>query len=292
MPASSFFHVGNLLFLMTVAYGFPILIIREIVIRKNFGLLGLLVLGIMYGLYNEALLAKTIFHPFRSPVDTFTTYGLIDSIRIPWVFAITFWHALFAVVFPIALTHLLFSKQAQESWIKLRTMWILGIFSLGIGCWIFFVDNSPVAFPEVVRHFFFIILAWLSLWWVAKRVSATPLLSFTTHSFRSWRAVLLGFLLFLGLFFIPILISAFKLPLVLFYGYFLVALFFACRKLHTLPLTDKKTLVLIGLGGQMTIAAYGLTVGNIEKIITSVIFMIIFGAMLIWLLREPKSTTD
>src|SRR5579864_6219810 len=108
-PIGLFFRPWDFLLLVTVGYGFPILVIREIAARKKLGLLGLFFLGVAYGLYNEALIAGTVFSGFNSPVATFASYGLIGNIRIPWMLTISFWHALYAVIYPIVFISYLWS---------------------------------------------------------------------------------------------------------------------------------------------------------------------------------------
>ena len=43
------------------AYGLPVLVIRDFALRQQLGLAGLLLLGLAYGIINEALLAKNGF---------------------------------------------------------------------------------------------------------------------------------------------------------------------------------------------------------------------------------------
>src|SRR6266699_1010025 len=77
-------------------YGIPVLILREVAARRKFGLLGLWCLGLIYALYNEGLFAQTLFYPHHAPLDTFSTYGLVANVRIPFALWISFWHGLFS----------------------------------------------------------------------------------------------------------------------------------------------------------------------------------------------------
>lgn len=98
-----------------MGYGFPVLVIREIAVRRNLGLLALFALGVIYGIYNEGFVARTIsIEPFHTPVDAFAAYGLVGNIRIPWALTITTWHALHAAIYPIAFAHYLFPGSASH----------------------------------------------------------------------------------------------------------------------------------------------------------------------------------
>ena len=289
MAASSFFPVGNLLILMTVAYGFPILIIREIVIRKQLGLPGLIVLGIMYGFYNEGLLAKTIFNPFHSPIEVFASYGLVGQIRLPWVLLITIWHAFFAVIYPISLTHLMFPQKARDTWLGPKALWLTGLFSFAIGSVIFFCDNSPVEFPEVFRHFMILLLVWIILGSIALRVPRTAASSYPINPARGRGAVILGALFFCFLVFIPIILTGLAAAPMVYYGYFLMIVFFFYQRLRNIPLLNARCLTLMGLGSQLATAfmliLLSLKSMDHERFLAGILF---FTGILLFLFKLQK----
>ena len=72
---SVFFNPGTFLFLF-LGYGVPVLLIREFVVRYNFGLAGTFALGMAYGVFNEGFLAKTMILGTTSPFQPSTITGI------------------------------------------------------------------------------------------------------------------------------------------------------------------------------------------------------------------------
>lgn len=278
-PASAFFQPWLFLLLATVGYGFPVLVIREIAIRKNFGLLGLFFLGVAYGLYNEALVARTIFNPFHSPVDTFAIYGLIGNIRIPWALTISFWHALHAVIYPIAFVSYLWPDHAREPWINKKAAWFLGLGSVIFGILTFF--SGPPANPRgEVGDFIFIILSWALLWWLSNRFSGTPKIALPDKTSFNWKIPSFGIGLYVVLFFLPLIFSKLNLGLILFVTYFLLITIFFIRKFSMIQEVPVEKLVLIGLGGEIPVALFAILIslpfGRMDQVLVDLVFLAAF----------------
>ena len=101
LPASQFFQPQVYVFLATVGYGFPILLLREFAVRRRLGLAGLFMLGLVYGIFNEGILARTFYLASNVPIKTFDGYGYVFGVAIPWAITISIWHALHSFVYPI-----------------------------------------------------------------------------------------------------------------------------------------------------------------------------------------------
>lgn len=127
IPFFSFFNPGILLFLVTVGYGLPVLVIRELAVRFQFGFLSLLSLGIIYGLYNEGLIARTLIRNTDVPLSAFNGEILVGGLNLGFLFVITLAHALQAVVYPILATHLVFPGMRNVPWLSKKVTWLLGI---------------------------------------------------------------------------------------------------------------------------------------------------------------------
>jgi len=277
-----------LLLLLTMGYGFPILVIREIIIRKNLGLLGIFFLGIIYGLYNEGLVARTIFNHFHAPIDTFAVYGLVENIRIPWTLTITFWHALHALIYPLAFVHYLYPTHSQESWIGKKTAWFLAILVLAFGSVVFFLPSSEKISGQL-NHYIFMILSCLVLWFISKKMYA-PKISYTETPF-SWRKIGFGILLYLIITFVPILFAGLKLPLVLFIIYFGLMTFWGIRKLSKTPEIALFNIVMIGIGSAFANSIFvfvgAVATLSLDRFISSSLFLII---LLVISLRLKKKS--
>jgi hypothetical protein len=57
-----FFNPGNFL-ILSLPYGFGAILCRELVVRWKKGLLGLLLLGIAYSIYEEGIVVHSFFNP-------------------------------------------------------------------------------------------------------------------------------------------------------------------------------------------------------------------------------------
>lgn len=293
-PPSAFLNPGLFLMLVTVGYGFPVLVIREIAVRKNFGLLGLFFLGIIYGLYNEGLGSRTIFHPFYSPVDTFATYGLISNIRLPWVLTISVWHALHAVIYPIAFVHYLFPARSSEPWLGKKTIWFLGIITLFFGT-LSFIDNNPQGIRGQPVHLIFIFISWIFLWFLAKRFSGAVKISTQASTAFSWKIPRLGIVLYLVLFLAVLIFSKINLPPLLFFLYFIFLAIFIVRRLSKITEIALDKLVLVALGGEIPVALFTILItlpfGMLEQAITGFIFIIIFAAAIFRLRKKFRAVS-
>lgn len=284
---SKFFNPGVFLFLITLGYGIPVLLIREIAVRMALPLVPVFVLGCMYGLYNEAFLAKTVFHPGHSPIDTFAQYGLIDNIRVPWTLVISAWHALFAVIYPIALVHWLYPRQAAAPWIR-PVYWVpLGTLCLGLGGILYFKKTGTVPIAGTPRHLVFLALAWVLLAGATVGLARVPKTRMELAPSK-WRPPRQGVLFYLLLLFVPVLLAGAAVPVVMFYLFFGGALWFCLRKLRAYSVAQPANLVRLGFGGQgataILLVLLGLANRDVERAVTGALFFFVFA---LGLLRGP-----
>ncbi|MES2776031.1 MAG: hypothetical protein V4722_17775 [Bacteroidota bacterium] len=99
IPAKELFRPKLFLMLATLVYG-PVLLLRELALRWNLRLAGYIVLGLVYGIYNEGLLGKTFFQQ-QIANTTFVDYGFVGGTNLPWAAVISVFHAFYAFLFPI-----------------------------------------------------------------------------------------------------------------------------------------------------------------------------------------------
>ncbi len=176
-PMTLFFLPGIFFPYVTLLYGFPVLVLREVAVRGKLGVLGLWCLGLIYALYNEGLRAETLFSPLDSPVDTFSSYGLVADIRLPFTVWISFWHGLFSVATPVLVVGYLFPAVADEPWLPLKATWSLAILSVAtaVPYFLFVGDASNTEDARtLIVHFTFLVVAGVVLWFVAGRLPRTP----------------------------------------------------------------------------------------------------------------------
>lgn len=128
---SSIIELANPLFLLIqmVFYGFPVLLIREAVIKWNLGLVGLFILGFAYGLFNEGVIATTFAQTTTLLGETPVTQ-FIGGLNPFWVIFVSIWHSLFAVMFPLGFIQYIY--QEKTSWLTRRTVsWFITTLVLG-----------------------------------------------------------------------------------------------------------------------------------------------------------------
>lgn len=153
--------------LMTVAYGLPILLLREIWVRHNSALRGLFWLGLIYGLMNEGILAHTITQVSGDPLTHFIGYDEAFGIHWAWGSLIVPWHAFYSVTFMILLSHLWFPAMANTPWLGKWGMRILATLNLLLLSLYFLIHSE--ARPAPVAAFFIYIALMAFFFWRGTR---------------------------------------------------------------------------------------------------------------------------
>ncbi len=172
------------------AYGLPVLCIREFAVRRNLGFIGLFLLGLSYGIVNEALLAKSLFRDTGVPVDVYESYGFSFGIQWAWAAFILPWHAVASTMLPIAFAHQALPQVANAPWLGKRLTQALA-FLLFILISVFYLYEDTSALPRsplMLGQLWAAIaaLAFLSTVFPAKRIQVPPV-------FSRWRQAALGF---------------------------------------------------------------------------------------------------
>lgn len=124
-------------FLLTaLTYGVPMLLIREFAVAQRLDTLGIVVLGLGYGIFNEGIIAKTLTSPGGEGVLSFAGYGQVGPVQMGLVVFIVFWHALHSVLYPILLAHWLYPDAARVRWFESPrgriVQWLLVAITLGL----------------------------------------------------------------------------------------------------------------------------------------------------------------
>ena len=171
------------------AYGIPVLLIRDFAHRHSLGLTGLFLLGLGYGIINEALLAKTVFRSVDVPVDIFDGYGFVAGLQWAWAGFILPWHAMASVILPIVLTHRSFPETATQTWLGRKTAVIIALVMVGLIS-VFFLLEDTTGLPGPAPMLAILWTVIFALAAVALRLPRKPLTS--AASPRPWQLVLLG----------------------------------------------------------------------------------------------------
>lgn len=276
-PITIFINPVIFLLFLTVGYGFPVLLIREVAFRKNLNVFGLFALGIIYGIYNEGLLAKTLLDLHHSPILAFADYGIVGTIRLPWMLIITVWHSLYAVIFPIMFVRYLFPLASRETWLGKKTMAIVLSLSLMFGLLAYF-DTLPNNPSGTLGSLIFFVVVCLLLWNIAKHLVHKPFILNEGALQLSWKKYIgTGFGINGVFFLVPLLLgAAFHISLGIFVLYYLSLLALFARKVKRIETISLLAMVYVGIGAMMAMAVLGIFSGKGLYVLTSCISLIVF----------------
>ena len=263
-------------------YGFPALLLREWAIRCNVSLSGLLVAGFGYGLYNEGLVAKTIFLNHKVPWNLFNGRIGWGSVNWGWLLVICTYHALFSIVTPILLTEKLRPHTARQTWLSRRSILALSGATILISTG--YHSNKPITSP---MGFY---LLWLA---IAAGVLTGSLCRGTWHShsnsFNPRTQVWVGafclpsLLLLSGAFAHGLFFLVFALI------WLVIALFYAWNAYQT----GGQGTILLGLGAYMGMSAMNVIFAHfVAKVVGTLAFLFIAYCLRKYkpLLTLPKQT--
>lgn len=275
VPAPQFFEPRIFLGLATIGYGLPVLVLRELAVRWRAGVAGRIALGLVYGLYNEGLIARTLFLPVHVPIQVFDHYGFFGGINFSWAAVILVWHAFHAFLFPLLLVHAIFPAAAREPWVPARYGWVMAALLFIVASLAFF-RSDPIN-PRPTPFLYVGLLAAMAalVFWarhlpVETAPSSTPI--------RIWLAGLSGMVFVVSFFLLPILWAHFQVHPMFYFIYVVanlaVALVLLQRK-GTMP-----ALLFFGLGAELTTALFCLAGaighGSLVNLITDLIFCGLF----------------
>jgi hypothetical protein len=118
------------LILLFGSYGSGAVLARELTVRWQKGFPSTLLLGAVYGMFNEALATGGFFDPhFYSVVGNgLVNYGRWGGVNVIWAMQITIFHAVFSIAVPIIIINALFPAFARRPLVSNRSL--LGFFSL------------------------------------------------------------------------------------------------------------------------------------------------------------------
>ncbi|HKV06166.1 MAG TPA: hypothetical protein VJO53_13805 [Candidatus Acidoferrales bacterium] len=203
---------------LIAAYSLPLLVIRELAVRRRLGIAGLLSLGLAYGILNEGLLAQTLLRAQGVPVRNFDHYLYAGGVNYSWAFVIVPWHALLAVVLPLTLLAWWYPACSQVTWLGRRTFAILGAFVLASVVFLVLVRK-----PHAQMRSFLVVMAVLV---VASLILPRGRQTQIRKEGRGAAAFAFGIVLYLAFFLGPILLAAIHIPPV-WYFFLIVAVFAA-----------------------------------------------------------------
>ena len=293
MPPQVFFNPVVFLLLTTVVYGFPVLLLREFACRNRLGISGLLCLGLVYGIINEGIFAKTFYLTVNVPINTFDHYGYIAGISIPWAITVSVWHSLHALWCPIIATYYFFPAHREQRWLTRANVWWLAVPTVAVNMLVFFSHNQAHA-PGQVPHLVLMLIGMGLLLWLAIKASRSGQL--TGGACFCLKPLAWGVASFLVLLLVPVLLSKGKVAPVLFYGYFAIVFALVAGWLARRPSIPIMTCLLFMIGNNLMtvlIAMPGaLRRAGILQLVADGLMVIAFALLLVRLKQDAHIQND
>lgn len=202
-PPHALLHPSIDVFLIAV-YSLPILLIRELSVRWSLRTSGLFLLGLAYGLLNEGLVAQTLIRYQHVPMPNFDRYVCAAGINFSWAALILPWHALMAVIFPIALLGWWFPSCAGAEWLSKK--WFAALTVIVAGGVVFLgVARAP---HFQMRIFLLAMAALVGCAYLLRSQAILP----SRDGIRSFRSFALGAIFYVALFGGATIFAARKTP--------------------------------------------------------------------------------
>ncbi len=131
---SLFEFVNPLAFVLTsLPYGFGAIICRELTVRWRKGWFSLVLLGIAYGLFEEFVVARSVWDPSWAELGAIRDYSYWHGLTWTYAEVLLHFHLTVSILTPVILTELLFPERRGERWVTNRQL--AGCF-VGLGLWI------------------------------------------------------------------------------------------------------------------------------------------------------------
>jgi hypothetical protein len=263
---------------LVAAYGFPVLLVREIYVRRRLGFTGLFLLGLAYGILNEGVVAQTLLT--SAPIPELAGYGEALGIHFAWSLIIVVWHAFHSVIFPLAIVHFLFPESSGKSWIQWKKASLLAIPVYALGFVLSLYTNA-------LGYFIAFSAAMAVLSAVAIKLPGMPeLLRIKTKpSFSSRNALSAGIILgFLNFWAMPIMAGT-GLPAAVSISIELLFISGTIVLLKMKGWTEPPGIVLYAIGSYLVFNTFGL-IFMLGKSPVEAISCIVFYVFFAWLARK------
>ena len=125
--------INPLSFLITaLPYGFGAIICRELKIRWGKGWLSLVLLGIAFGIYEEAIVARSFFDPAWAELGALREYSFWQGVTWLWAEVLIHFHLTISILSSVVLTEIIYFNRRNERWVG---HWGLAACFIGLGLW-------------------------------------------------------------------------------------------------------------------------------------------------------------
>lgn len=285
ITTTSFFKPRVFFMFAVLVYG-PVLLLRELAVRWNLSLAGYILLGLVYGIYNEGLLGKTFFNATIAGT-VFNNYGFVWGINFSWASTIIVFHAFYGMLFPVLIINYFFPKAAFTPWLH-KKWWLI----LSAACFLYisysFLKNTR---PATSWHYVALVTVMIVLVWLAKIFKAG-----SSIVYRPAQKVLLfacGIIFVLTTFTIAAIIAVNRVQVIFYLLYMLVNLLVAILLLNKKYGTA--SLLIFALAAQLGFEASLIIVAMLNhiavKFITILLAVIFSVGLAVLLIKKNEQPT-
>lgn len=283
IPVTRFFRLKLFFLLAVLVYG-PVLLLRELAVRWNLSMAGYIILGLVYGTYNEGLLGKTIFKVTIANT-AFDNYGIVWGINLSWAMVIIVFHAFYAFLFPLLIVYTAFPKAASATWINKR-WWLIISTAFFLYVSYIFLKN---AWPAKPIHYVLLVALMAALVFLSALFKGGLLTTDKKH--RLWLLSCYGIIFVASTFTLADIIARSHAHILFFLTYaminLLAAMWLLSRKYSI------RSLLYFVFAAQLGFALSAIYVAVVMKaeknIITSSLFAAVFAAALLFTMRKNKN---
>jgi hypothetical protein len=130
-PPLEFFHPFALA-TMVFSYGALAVLMREYAVRLRLGLVGLVVLSLVMGIYIEGLVCKSYFSPEWPDFDFPAGYARFLGVNWHWAVMLNVFHSTLSFLIPLALVNLIFPSWQKRPALNIPWALVLGVLVAGV----------------------------------------------------------------------------------------------------------------------------------------------------------------
>jgi hypothetical protein len=118
-----FGFINPLAFVLTaLPYGFGAIICRELTVRWGKGWVSLVLLGVAYGVYEEFIVARSVWDPEWAELGALRDYSYWRGVTWTYAEVLIHFHLAISIISSVVVAEILYPDQRHESWVSNRQL--------------------------------------------------------------------------------------------------------------------------------------------------------------------------
>ncbi len=144
-------------------YGAGVLLFRELWVRKNPTVMGVMFMGFAYGILEEGVFVKSWFNLHWGDLGVLGVYGRVYGINTVWATWLTIFHAFMSIWVPIMVLELIFPDLKRERFFRKKSaIALISVYiSVGIMMLLFLTSYVPPFTQWILTVFLAILFIYL-----------------------------------------------------------------------------------------------------------------------------------